>query len=409
MLTPEQLSAVIAELDTKHSLLVRVCVFCAFRPSELLALRWRDFDPKDKVFHIRETIYQGVLRPFTKTTDANSTEEHLLTVAIPEPLVPEPLVKELARYRSRGQIKGEMTAVEKLKAITEKNFWRGDDNFIFCTHKGTFLSTENVQHRILTPIRKKLGLKKLNFQVLRRTMATHSQHKGSVKEIQGVLRHKSPDITATEYMQPITESMRRMVNGVYAEMTKKPKKKPSASVRPKDDEYVFAELKQYAENHYVWATKSVLGQIENWRRKYAITVPMKYVFESGASGESQIEHVSKECLTRKGSDTKYGIVPEGVAFESKHLQPLRAADILAWQMQNHLRAGDQRRSAMTAAPGQSRLSSISSVTISVQRHPSPPRTRACCAGEGFRDGSMSMSSERTAAGSPFACPSANCS
>lgn len=65
-------------------------------------------------------------------------------------------------------------------------------------------------------------------------MATHSQHKGSVKDIQGALRHKSPDVTATEYMQPITESMRRMVNGVYAEMTKKPKKKPSASVRPKE-------------------------------------------------------------------------------------------------------------------------------------------------------------------------------
>ena len=229
VLTPEQLSAVIAELDTKHSLLVRVCVFCAFRPSELLALRWRDFDSKEKVFHIRETLYKGVLRPFTKTTDAGSTEQHLLTVSIPDPLV-----KELVQYRSRGKVNDDMTAVEKLKAIAEKNFWRGDDDFIFCTHKGTFLSTENVQHRILTPIRKKLGLSKLNFQVLRRTMATHSQHKGSVKDVQALLRHTTPDMSFTEYVQPITESTRQMVNDVYAEMTKKPKKNPSASVRPKE-------------------------------------------------------------------------------------------------------------------------------------------------------------------------------
>ena len=230
VLTPDQFSAVMAELDTKHSLLVRIGVFCAFRPSELLALRWRDFDSKGKVFYIRETLVRGVLRPFTKTTDANSPEQHLLTVAIPEPLV-----KELVQYRNRGQINDAMTAVEKLTALAEKNFWRGDDDFIFCTHKGTPITKENVQHRLLTPIRQKLNLLKLNFQVLRRTMATLSQHKGSVKDIQSVLRHKSPDITAEVYMQPISESARQMVNDVYAQLTKKKaQKRPSASVRPKD-------------------------------------------------------------------------------------------------------------------------------------------------------------------------------
>lgn len=226
VLTPEQLSAVITELDAKHSLLVRVCVFCAFRPSELLALRWKDFDPKEKVFHIRETIYRGVLRPFTKTTDANSQDQHLLVVPIPDPLV-----KELVQYRGPQYVDGDLKNIDTLRRIAQKNLWRGDDHFIFSTHKGTFLTKENVQSRIFEPVREKLELPKLNFQVLRRTMATHSQHKGSVKDIQGVLRHKSPDITATEYMQPITESMRRMVNGVYAELTKKPRKKPSASVK----------------------------------------------------------------------------------------------------------------------------------------------------------------------------------
>jgi len=39
----------------------------------------------------------------------------------------------------------------------------------------------------------KLGLPKLNFQVLRRTMATLAQKKGSVKDIQAHLRHAKAD------------------------------------------------------------------------------------------------------------------------------------------------------------------------------------------------------------------------
>jgi hypothetical protein len=53
----------------------------------------------------------------------------------------------------------------------------------------------------------KLGLPKLNFQVLRRTTATLAQRKGLVKDIQSHLRHS----TANEYMQELPESVGRMV------------------------------------------------------------------------------------------------------------------------------------------------------------------------------------------------------
>ncbi len=203
VLTPGQFSAVIAELDDKHSLLVRTGVFCAFRPSELLALRWRDFDSEKRVFLIRETLVRGVLRPFTKTTDQGSAEKHILTVAIPDALG-----EELVRYRG-PQDHGHFTTLH-----------RSDADFIFCTYKGTPLHKENVLQRVFEPVRKELKLDALNFQVLRRTMATLSQHAGRVKDIQSVLRHKSPDVTAGEYMQVIPESARRMVNDVYAELVK---------------------------------------------------------------------------------------------------------------------------------------------------------------------------------------------
>ena len=53
----------------------------------------------------------------------------------------------------------------------------------------------------LKKLAEELGLKKLNFQVLRRTMATLDQTKGSGKDLQGILGHSRPDITATVYMQ----------------------------------------------------------------------------------------------------------------------------------------------------------------------------------------------------------------
>ena len=45
--------------------------------------------------------------------------------------------------------------------------------------------------------------RKRNFQVLRRTMATLAQGKGSAKDIQAHLRHAKVDTTANEYMQEV--------------------------------------------------------------------------------------------------------------------------------------------------------------------------------------------------------------
>jgi integrase len=71
------------------------------------------------------------------------------------------------------------------------------------------MDTGNYRNRILTPLGERLGLPKLNFQVLRRTMATLAQKKGSVKDIQAHLRHAKADTTANEYMQELPESVKQ--------------------------------------------------------------------------------------------------------------------------------------------------------------------------------------------------------
>ncbi len=47
----------------------------------------------------------------------------------------------------------------------------------------------NFRHRVLCKLERDLGLPKLTFQVIRRTTATLAQKMGTVKDVQGLLRH----------------------------------------------------------------------------------------------------------------------------------------------------------------------------------------------------------------------------
>ena len=94
------------------------------------------------------------------------------------------------------------------------------DAFIFPNANGGFMDTDNYRFRVLKPPAEELGIPKLNFQILRRTMATQAQSMGSVKDIQAHLRHSRPDTTAHEYMQALPESVRAMVGSVYQMLMK---------------------------------------------------------------------------------------------------------------------------------------------------------------------------------------------
>ena len=82
------------------------------------------------------------------------------------------------------------------------------------------MDADNYRFRVLKPLAEGLGIEKLNFQILRRTMATLAQRMGSVKDIQAHLRHSRPDTTAREYMQALPESVQQMVGSVYLMLMK---------------------------------------------------------------------------------------------------------------------------------------------------------------------------------------------
>jgi integrase len=70
--------------------------------------------------------------------------------------------------------------------------------------------------RLLKPLADSLNIPKLNFQVIRRTIATRAQSLGSVKDIQSHLRHSRADTTANEYMQELPRALQQMVGTVFA-------------------------------------------------------------------------------------------------------------------------------------------------------------------------------------------------
>lgn len=65
-----------------------------------------------------------------------------------------------------------------------------------------------------------LKLPKLTFQVIRRTIATLAQKKGTVKDVQDLMRHSRTATTTDVYMQEIPESVQLTVNSIHLELRK---------------------------------------------------------------------------------------------------------------------------------------------------------------------------------------------
>ena len=189
ILSWEELWSILAKTARRDRLLLMLDMTEALRPSELFALRWRSFDDQNTL-SITETVYRRQIRPFGKTP-GSLTKIHL----------PDGLASELWRWK-----------MECKNSLPEA--------FIFPNADGGCMDTRNYRFRVLKPLAEKLGIEKLNFQILRRTMATQAQGMGSIKDIQAHLRHAKADTTANEYMQALPESVREMVGSVYQMLAK---------------------------------------------------------------------------------------------------------------------------------------------------------------------------------------------
>src|ERR1700684_2122830 len=84
--------------------------------------------------------------------------------------------------------------------------------------------TSTLCRRVLHKLEKDLELPKLTFQVIRRTIATLAQKKGTVKDVQGLMRHSRTATTTDVYMQTIPESVQSTSNSIHLELRKSTEK-----------------------------------------------------------------------------------------------------------------------------------------------------------------------------------------
>jgi len=183
----DQLRNVLAKLTLKDRLILELDMTDALRPSELFGLRWRDFHHDEYLLELRETVYRGKLRTWGKTRKA------LRPVHIP---------KELA---------------DDLWLWRQKCKNPAPEGFIFPNRLGGFIDPQNYRKK-MRKLGEHLGLPKLTFQVIRRTIATLAQKKGTPKDIQSVLRHSRLATTTDVYMQEIPESVKATVEAINKEL-----------------------------------------------------------------------------------------------------------------------------------------------------------------------------------------------
>ena len=192
-LTWAQLRLVLSNLSVRDRVLLELDMTNALRPSELFALRWRCFDRAQCTMHVTETAYKGKIRPWGKTRKSLGIVH-----------IPKKLAADLWLWKQQCPDSS-------------------PDAFIFPDKKGGVMDTGNYRKRILHKLAQNLALPKLTFQVIRRSIATLAQKKGTVKDVQGVLRHSRTATTTDIYMQEIPDSVRATVNAINAELRSKRK------------------------------------------------------------------------------------------------------------------------------------------------------------------------------------------
>jgi len=171
-----------------------------FRPCELFALRWSGFDMDRRTLTVSQTAFLGQA--------AQLRRDHEV---VAHGASPTRLANELWLWKQ------ECPDASPHAFIFPNSRKRNGAT------KNGFIRTNNHCVRVPKNLAEEVQLKKLNFQVLRRTIATLAQTNGSVRDVQGILAHTKADTTANVYMQQIDEGVKQTRDAIYAELTAAPK------------------------------------------------------------------------------------------------------------------------------------------------------------------------------------------
>lgn len=162
--------------DAFTSAVFHVAVFCAMRTAEVFGLRWSAFCGDH--FLIRDSAWRGKL-----LEDATKTGERVVTI-------PPATRDAILRWRKASK-------------------FTGPDDMLFANAIGGPMDSHNFNNRVMAPLRDKLKLPVLTFQVLRRSHATRNQ--ATPRDAQAHLGHKQITTTLGIYAQEVPATVKAMV------------------------------------------------------------------------------------------------------------------------------------------------------------------------------------------------------
>lgn len=225
VLSPAELSALIAELPLREKAMVMVAASTGLRRSELIALTWRDIDPL--------LIQVNVLRSCVRNHFGDTKTE-----------------------ASRRPVPLHSSVVECLNEWRKESKHNGDDDFLFPSNRKEGkqpITPDMVLKKVIRPalVRARIVGKVIGWHSFRHSLATNLRAAGAdLKTAQELLRHANSRITLDIYTRAISETKRDANNKVMEMVLEAGKPKVSApSPAPSQREPLLLEgSKKGAEN-----------------------------------------------------------------------------------------------------------------------------------------------------------------
>ena len=225
VLSPAELSALIAELPLREKAMVMLAASTGLRRSELIALTWRDIDPL--------LIQVNVLRSCVRNHFGDTKTE-----------------------ASRRPVPLHSSVVQCLNEWRKKSKHNGNDDFLFPSNRKEGkqpITPDMVLKKVIRPalVRAKIIGKVIGWHSFRHSLATNLRAAGAdLKTAQELLRHANSRITLDVYTRAISETKRDANNKVMEMVLEAGKTKVSApSPAPPQREPLLLEgSKKGAEN-----------------------------------------------------------------------------------------------------------------------------------------------------------------
>jgi len=175
-LTPEQVRALLGELEEPYRTMVLLAVLSGLRRGEIFGLRWKYVDFEEGSVIVAECSYEGhTAAPKTRASRRKA-------------FVDTPAIEALLRLRPADV---------------------NPESLVFCTDRGTAFNPNNVRNRVLVSACKRAKIPQVSWHNFRYTYSTWANPSGeSVKALQAQLGHTDSRLTLSVYTQPMPEAQK---------------------------------------------------------------------------------------------------------------------------------------------------------------------------------------------------------